>query len=163
MPKVDPERPHGVRAKISRTAANHYFHGENEPRYGVLQSWGINFGLNMNWLFYGDGPMFRTPSRPTDHSAEDSALRNQVAHLRLVHDGFAAEDAAPTRETREVVIRGQDKEAVEAQLRLIDHVVQSLAKNGASQEMIQRAMLALVSWGFLMSPMSCCVKNVKMS
>lgn len=137
-------------AQISRTAANHYFHGENEPRYSVLQSWGINFGLNMNWLFYGDGPMFRAPSKFGDQSVEDNALRSQTAHLRLVHNGFAEEAAktAPFRETKEVIIRGQDKEAFEAQIRLIDHVVQALAKTGASQEMIQRAILALVSGAF---------------
>lgn len=131
--------------QISRTATNHYFHGEHEPRFGTLQRWGIVFGLNMNWFFYGDGAMFRTtPS--SQHPSEESALRNQAAHLRIVHG--AIKDAPTTRETKEVVIKGQDKEAMEAQIRLIDHVCESLARNGASQEMIQRAILAIVSGAF---------------
>ena len=138
--------------QISRTAANHYFHGTHEPRYDTLQRWGVVFGLNMNWLFYGEGPMFRSSSRMAnnDPRAEENALRSQAALLRLVHDGFSTDEAQPTpvRETKEVIIKGQDKEAFEAQIRLIDHVVESLAKNGAGQDMIQRAILALVSGAF---------------
>lgn len=134
--------------QISRTATNHYFHGEHEPRFGTLQRWGIVFGLNMNWFFYGDGAMFRTTTPSSQHPSEESALRNQVAHLRIVHGAIKDDHALATRETKEVVIKGQDKEAMEAQIRLIDHVCESLAKNGASQEMIQRAILAIVSGAF---------------
>lgn len=133
-------------AKISRTAANHYFHGEHEPRFGTLQRWGIAFSINMNWLFYGDGAMFRPPTN-SPHPSEENALRNQAAHLRIVHNAFK-DEAQTNRETKEVVIKGQDKESMEAQIRLIDHVCESLAKNGASQEMIQRAILAIVSGAF---------------
>lgn len=138
-------------AKISRTAANHYFHGKSEPKFSVLQQWGVAFGLNMNWLFFEEGPMFREASNPggIESQAEENALRHQVAHLRLVHEKPAYEDPAPApRETKEIIIKGQDKEAFEAQIRLIDHVVESLAKNGAGQDMIQRAILALVSGAF---------------
>lgn len=137
--------------KISRTAANHYFHGEHEPRYSTLQQWGIVFGLNMNWLFYGEGSMFQASfyDNALPQQAETEVLRNQVAHLRLVHDNFIKEPEAPSgRETKEVVLRGQDKEAFEAQIKLIDHVCQALAKNGATQDTIQRAILALVSGAF---------------
>lgn len=137
-------------AKISRTAVNHYFHGAHEPKFDTLQQWGVMFGLNMNWLFFGDGPMFRTPSPDYNKAAEESALSKQIAHLRLVHDGFAQEESQPAlgREAKEIVIKGQDAEAFNAQIRLIEHVCQALAKTGASQEMIQRAILALVSGAF---------------
>lgn len=134
-------------AQISRTAANHYFHGEHEPRFGTLQRWGIVFGLNMNWFFYGDGAMFRSAPN-SQHPSEESALRSQATHLRIVHSAFKDEQTPTNRETKEVVIKNQDKEAMEAQIRLIDHVCESLAKNGASQEMIQRAILAIVSGAF---------------
>jgi hypothetical protein len=135
--------------QISRTAANHYYHGEHEPRFSVLQQWGIIFGLNMNWFFYGEGAMFRTPkAAPCGDEAE--AVRSQAAHLRLVHDSYNRGDnqLQDSRETKEVVIKGQDKDALEAQIKLIDHVCKSLADHGASQEMIQRAILALVSGAF---------------
>lgn len=138
-------------AQISRTAANHYFHGQNEPRFSAIQQWGIVFGLNMNWLFFGEGPMFRGESRPDSHedAVEETSLRQQVAHLRLVHERPTYEEPAQAhRDTKEVIIKGQDKEAFEAQIRLIDHVVEALAKTGAGQDMIQRAILALVSGAF---------------
>lgn len=138
-------------AQISRTAANHYFHGQNEPKYSALQQWGIVFGLNMNWFFFGEGPMFREAPRTSgrETQGEASALHQQVSHLRLVHERPAYEELAqPARGTKEIIIKGQDKEAFEAQIRLIDHVVESLAKNGAGQDMIQRAILALVSGAF---------------
>ncbi len=140
--------------KISRTAANHYFHGEHEPRYSTLQQWGVMFGLNMNWLFYGDGPMFRNSPMPPDvyiPAEAEKALQSQITHLRLVHTADTREEdpsAAHLCKTKEVVIQKQDKDALEAQIRLIDHVCQALAKNGASQDTIQRAILALVSGAF---------------
>ena len=136
-------------AKISRTAANHYFHGQNEPKYSTIQRWGTAFDLNMNWFFFGEGQMFKETPQIHSHMGEPSALRHQRAHLRLVHDSPGYEDTVQThRDSKEVIIRGQDKEAFEAQIRLIDHVVEALAKNGAGQEMIQRAILALVSGAF---------------
>lgn len=138
-------------AQISRTAANHYYHGQNEPRFGVLQQWGVFFGLNMNWLFFEEGPMFLGASRENGHEAqaEEGALRQQVAHLRLVHERPTYEEQVQAhRDAKEVIIKGQDKDAFEAQIRLIDHVVEALAKNGAGQETIQRAILALVSGAF---------------
>lgn len=139
--------------KVSRTAANHYFHGEHEPRYGTLQQWGVMFGLNMNWLFYGDGPIFQDSPIPYVYNRADAAgaLQGQMTHLRLVNDRNHQEESqgpACLCKTKEVVMQKRDKDAFEAQIRLIDHVCKTLAENGASQDTIQRAVLALVSGAF---------------
>lgn len=133
-------------ANLSRTAISHYFKGVHEPRFGVLQKWGVIYNINMNWLFYGDGPM-QLPRRDQDEAPGEPA---QVTQLRLVRDRRTAqEQGVDYGDTpREYVMRGADAEAYEAQARLVDKVCESLAKNGADPETIQRAILAVVAGSF---------------
>ena len=127
---------------LSRTAASHYFNGDHEPRYGVLQKWGVAFGINMNWLFYGEGPMFRDKPEQTENAV---ALRQQAGNLRLIYGGA---DGSQPLMTKEIIMQGQTAEAFEAQSRLVDNVCASMARHGANDADILRAILSIVGGAF---------------
>jgi len=122
-------------AGISRQSMHSFMKpdGNSEPKFSHIQQLGQSYALDMNWLFYGTGDMF-TPD----------ASQTTPRHLCLTHarniDGSQPEDLP------ELTINTyDDAKSYEAQLRLIDKVCEVMEQNEASKDMINKAVLAIVS------------------
>lgn len=122
-------------AGISRQSMHSFMKQDSnsEPKFSHIQELGQSYGIDMNWLFYGTGDMFLKDASPTT-----------VRQLRLVHaqnvDGSQPENLPELK----VKTHG-DAESYDAQLRLHDKVCEVMTRNGASQDMINKAVLAIVA------------------
>jgi len=75
----------------SRTVVSNYLSGKLTPSFLVLQKLGASFRIDMNWLFFGEGEMFRLFSLDGNGgSAENAAGNGKPKPLRrnfdVVHD-----------------------------------------------------------------------------
>ncbi|MCC8194033.1 MAG: hypothetical protein LIP28_05255 [Deltaproteobacteria bacterium] len=55
---------------------------KNVPKGDILAGWGEKFGLNVNWLLWGEGEMFRTATPAIGDDSGFASLREEVALLR---------------------------------------------------------------------------------
>jgi len=122
-------------AGISRQSMHSFMKtdGNSEPKFSHIQQLGQTYGIDMNWLFYGTGNMFLP-----------DASQTTARHLRLTNaqniDGSQPEDLP------ELTINTyDDAKSCEAQLRLIDKVCEVMKENEASKDMINKAVLAIIS------------------
>ncbi|APY14214.1 MULTISPECIES: helix-turn-helix domain-containing protein [Brucella] len=72
---------------VSQKTLGNYERGDHEPSAELIQVYKNRYGVNLNWLFTGEGEMFVDPSKaPASSKSVNAKLMHRLARLaREVH------------------------------------------------------------------------------
>lgn len=80
--------------ELKQTTLSNYERGRNEPNFETLQKLCSHFGVNLEWLVFGTGPMYPGPTlegEQTSCHAELAALKERIT---MLEQQLAAKDEA---------------------------------------------------------------------
>ncbi|MBN2140858.1 MAG: helix-turn-helix domain-containing protein [Desulfovibrionaceae bacterium] len=95
---------------ITRQTLSGYLNTDREPSRSTLAKWIRAYGINANWLLLGEGPMFRTESKP-DQPTDPLAQRVETV-VRALREANA-DDATVQRAILAIVTSEEPRRLME--------------------------------------------------
>ena len=80
--------------ELKQTTLSNYEHGRNEPNFETLQKLCSHFGVNLEWLVLGTGPMYSGFALEGDQVACHAELTVLKERISMLEQQIAAKDEA---------------------------------------------------------------------
>lgn len=82
------------RGGITKATFSGYITGKSQPKLGALTAWLEEFNIDANWLFLGDGPMFRDKA---DGVAISKTEEDAIAYRMRTYEELMRKAGAPDK------------------------------------------------------------------